>query len=608
MKKYISISLISLALIGLSSCDMDTVNPSAMDSKQVYTTPELAEQAILASLEPLTGDGALRRITRYGGANSDCEWENGTDASKSGTAKFDATNYATSPSNTELNKLSGGASSSYYAQLYKSIERTTVAIKNLEANMDDNSSLKELYGEALTLRALYYFELIKYYGDVPMRFDETTSTNVYLPRTSRDDIIIRLLDDLKIAEQYVAWPNASKYTKSTERVSKSFTKGLRARIALHACGYALRDKNGVADYSKSTRPELSETNMMQIVKDECLDVINNHPSKLADLDFKKNFTNLCEDVTTAGLESLWEFPYSDTRGQLLYAYAPKYEATTATSAKTVKVAGANYGGQVCVVPSFFYTWDKRDSRRDITCMFNGQKDDVATIAKVTTIYFGKVRYEWMKRTQTSQDDGVNVQFMRLADIYLMAAEAINALDNNQTNAWTYMEPVVKRSCSTSLVNELKTKYTASQDAFQKGIIEQRGYEFAGEMIRKFDLIRWGIIDEKLAETKTLMTHLQNRTDEFADLPEKIYYKVNDQDQSLMEFYGKEHGESDDNAPTGGWTNTSWLIKDGEPIITNDNIKGIYIVDKPSLHCLWPIPAAVISADISGQLNNRYLGF
>jgi len=607
MKKYISISLIALALVGISSCDMDTINPSAMDSRQVYTTPELAEQAVLASLEPLTNDGALRRITRYGSANNDCEWENGTDATKDGTAKFNATNYNTRPDNTELNKMSSSASSSYYAQLYKCIERATIAINNLAANMGDNNSLQQLYGEALTLRALYYFELIKYYGDVPMRFEETTSANVYLPRTSRDDIIIRLLDDLKIAEDYVAWPNASNYTKSTERVSKSFTKGLRARIALHACGYALRDNNGTADFSKSTREELSESKMMQIVKDECLDVINNHPSKLASLDFKKNFTNLCEDVTTAGLESLWEFPFSDSRGQFLYAYAPTYQATTATSAKTVKVAGAKYGGQICVMPSFYYTWDKRDSRRDITCMFYGQTDDEATIGKVNTLYFGKVRYEWMKRTTTSQDDGVNVQFMRLADIYLMAAEAINALDNNQTSAWSYMEPVVKRSCSSALVNELKTKYTASQTAFQEGIVEQRGYEFAGEMIRKFDLIRWGIIDEKIAETKAMMTRLQNRTGEFNDLPEKIYYKVNE-DKSSMTIYGKEHGETDAGAPTGGWTSTSWLTKDDSPIITTDNINGICVVTSPKLHCLWPIPAAVISADLSGQLNNHYLGF
>ena len=605
MKKYISISLMAAALVGISSCDMDTTNPSAMDGAQVYTTPALAEQAVLASLEPLTGDGALRRITRYGGANSDSEWENGADATKA-DAKYDATDYSTSPSNTELNKTSSGASSAYYAQLYKSIERATVAINNLAANMGSNTQLQYSYGEALTLRAFYYMELIKYYGDVPMRFEETTSTNAYLPRSSRDDILIRLLEDLKTAEAYVPWPNGSSATQSTERVSKSFTKGLRARAALYACGYALRDNNGTADYSKSTREELSEDKMMQIVKDECLDIINNHPSKLANLAFIDNFKNLCADVTTAGKESIWEFPYNDSRGQLLYAYAPRHETTSTTADPNIAVSGAKYGCQVCVLPSFYYTWDKRDARRDITCMFYGYADMKPTITKITNIYFGKLRYDWMKRAITSQDDGVNVQFMRLADIYLMAAEAINALDGDPNAAWQYMEPVVARSCSSDLVNELKTKYTASKEAFQNGIVEQRGYEFAGEMMRKFDLIRWGIIDEKMEEAKATMKRLQNRTDEFADLPEKIYYLVNG---STMELYGLEHGDTDDEGKTkAGWTNTGWIVSSGNPRITTANIDGIFTVDKPSLHCNWPIPQAVISADITGSLNNNYLGY
>lgn len=48
----------------------------------------------------------------------------------------------------------------------------------------------------------------------------------------------RLLNDLLIAQDYVGWPNENSFTKSTERVSQTFTKGLRARIALFAAGYS----------------------------------------------------------------------------------------------------------------------------------------------------------------------------------------------------------------------------------------------------------------------------------------------------------------------------------------------------------------------------------
>lgn len=84
------------------------------------------------------------------------------------------------------------------------------------------------------------------------------------------------------------------------------------------------------------------------------------------------------------------------------------------------------------------------------------------------------------------DDGVNWQYMRLADVYLMAAEAINALDNDQQTAWNYMKPVLDRALPAAKVEALKTKYTANQEAFFNGIVEQRAFEFAGEMLRKAD--------------------------------------------------------------------------------------------------------------------------
>ena len=115
--------------------------------------------------------------------------------------------------------------------------------------------------------------------------------------------------------------------------------------------------------------------------------------------------------------------------------------------------------------------------------------------------FGKLRYEWMNRIVTSDnDDGINWQYMRLADIYLMAAEAINELDGPSA-AWKYMEPVLNRVLPAAKVSALKTQYTASKTAFFNGIVDQRAFEFAGEALRKCDLVRWGNIDTKMAEAK-----------------------------------------------------------------------------------------------------------
>ena len=91
----------------------------------------------------------------------------------------------------------------------------------------------------------------------------------------------------------------------------------------------------------------------------------------------------------------------------------------------------------------------------------------------------------MNRIVTStNDDGVNWQYMRLADVYLMAAEAINELEGNPANAAQYLKPILDRALPASKVTTYMNQATANHDAFFNAIVEQRAFEFAGESLRK----------------------------------------------------------------------------------------------------------------------------
>ena len=448
------------------------------------------------------------------------------------------------------------------------------------------------------MRAVVYNDLVKAWGDVPARFVPNNPTNVYMPRANKDEIYKQLLADLAEAEQYCYWPKESSITKSTERVSKAFVKGLRARIALYACGYALRGDG----YRRSNDPELSQDKMMQIVKDECIDVINQGSNKLGD--FKSNFVKLCQDNVTAGDESLWEIPFSDGRGRVLYTWGVKHNAKDQYTQQA-------QGGVNGPLPYLYYDYDVDDIRRDITCVpYDWSKEltegkSHQQLRAINKWCFGKLRYEWMKRIVTStNDDGVNWQYMRLADVYLMAAEAVNYLDG-PSSAWQYMKPVLDRALPAEKVAALQAKYTASKEAFQAGIVEQRAFEFAGEALRKADLVRWGIIDEKMAEAKQKLTDLANRQGAYADLPVKIYWKLADNGEDIL-IYGLNHGDTDDqgsNLKAEGYTAKDWFVasKDGSNIITDDYIEGLY-VKQPSLNCLWPIWQTFIDKS-NNMLNN-----
>ncbi|MCW4123669.1 RagB/SusD family nutrient uptake outer membrane protein [Segatella copri] len=598
MKNYIKLSIFSMALVaGLTSCDMEAPTQSTLDGSSVYSVYSLAEAEVMSIHVSFGETNSYRgRFLPYYGLNTDVEVPSGSAPSfaSKNDDKQNLLNYDTSESNGQMN-----TDNNAYAKFYEGIERANLAIEGLRqyGNVANNKNMAQLLGEALTLRAVIYADLTKAWGDVPARFTPNSNDNIYMPRCNRDSIYKVLLADLKEAEDYCYWPNQNSVTKTTERVSKSFVKALRARIALYAGGYGLRGDG----YRLSKDPELAPEKMYQIAKEECEDIINAGYNKLGS--FKENFTKLCQDNVTAGGESIWEIPFSDGRGRVLYTWGVKH-------ASKDQYTQQNQGGVNGPVPYLYYDFDADDARRDITCvpyqwskeLINGKSHQ--ELRKISQWCFGKLRYEWMKRIVTStNDDGVNFQYMRLADVYLMAAEAENQLGNTST-AWNYMEPVLARVLPAAKVNALKAKYCASKDAFQQGIIEQRGFEFAGEQLRKADLVRWGIIDNKMAEAKQKLTDLANRQGAYEGLPDKIYYTL-DTDGETLKLYGLNKGE--DNADkikelkAAGWENKSWFVSNGANIITEDYINGLY-VEQPSTHCLWPIWKTFIDKS-NGYLNN-----
>lgn len=591
----------SIALAGVvTSCDMDAPTQSTLDESSVFSQYSLAESEIMSIHVSFGQTNSYRgRFLPYYGLNSDLETSSGTQPSYSKAMSYDDKNslwaYNTLATNGQMN-----TDNNAYAMFYEGIERANLAIQGIRkyGNIENNRDMAQLLGEALTLRALIYNDLIKAWGDVPARLQPNNADNVYMPRCNRDSIYKVLLADLKEAEDYCYWPNENVITKSTERVSKSFVKGLRARIALYAGGYGLRGDG----YRKSKDPELASDKMYAIAKQECIDIINKHCNTLGS--FEENFKKLCQDNVAAGGESLWEIPFASGRGRVVYTFGIKHQTAD-------QYTSQNQGGANGPLPYLYYDYDKDDIRRDITCIpYQWSKELVdgkayQELRGINKWCFGKLRYEWMKSERAlslgKNDDGVNWQYMRLADVYLMAAEAINALDNDQQTAWNYMKPVLDRALPAAKVEALKAKYTANQEAFFNGIVEQRAFEFAGEMLRKADLVRWGIIDEKMAEAKQKLTDLANRAGNYADLPLKLYYK--NEGENIV-VYGLNHGDTDEEgAALEGYSSKQWFIdsKTNANLLTEDYINGLY-VGTPSLNCLWPIWQTFIEKS-NGLLNN-----
>lgn len=593
MKKLIYKSLIALSLVvATTSCDLDVDSKSSAGSESIFNTFGLAEKAVMGIHQSFGETNSYRgRFLPYYGINSDLEWINNMDPTKiADDGKYELTTYATRPTNSQMN-----TDNNAWAKFYEGIERANMCIDGLRTygNVETDDDMAHLLGEALTLRAVLYLDLVKGWGDVPARFAPVTPENVYVAKSDRDVIYKQLLADLKEAEDMVAWPNESKFTTTTERVNKAFVKGLRARIALYAGGYSQR-KDGIR---LSTDPDLSREKMYTIARDECLDIINKNSNTLGS--FYQNFKSLCEDKVIAGDESIWEIPFSAGRGRVLYTFGVKHQEKDQYTEQA-------QGGVNGPLPHLFYDYDVEDVRRDITCVpyewgkaaeVNQKMRSQQQLRSLKSWCFGKLRYEWMGRIVTStNDDGVNWQYMRLADVYMMAAEAINEL-STPADAAPYLKPILDRALPAAKVTAYMAKATANKQAFFDAIVEQRGFEFAGESLRKADLIRWNLLKTKLDEAKQKMQQLINREGPYADLPEKLYYKIDETDNETLIIYGLNHGETDTEGKRlvdeEGYESTIWIKRyvneKGEVVdkLPDNLIEALY-QKNPDENQYWPI--------------------
>ena len=93
--------------------------------------------------------------------------------------------------------------------------------------------MKRYLGEALVLRSMGYFELLRWWGDIPFKDEPSKSdlSNVYMNKTDKDIAYAAIVKDMQEAIEYLPWlGEESEY--NCERITKGFAKGLLARIAL----------------------------------------------------------------------------------------------------------------------------------------------------------------------------------------------------------------------------------------------------------------------------------------------------------------------------------------------------------------------------------------
>ncbi|WP_264553579.1 RagB/SusD family nutrient uptake outer membrane protein [Flavobacterium sp. N2038] len=601
------IIIAGLIIAGLfSSCQEDYLDApakSTLDEALIFSDPGMAKSAVDGIKIPFGDQNGHRgRFLSYYGFNTDVEWFNSSESTSDDKPALSVYDAKSTNSQMDFDAPPTGGGNPW-TSMYSGIERANICIRGLRQYGDPRpgTELGYLLGEALTLRAIYYADLTKAHGDVPARFEPVTSATIYLPKSNRDVIYKQIISDLGEAATLVPWPNETTATSSVERVNKAFVKGLRARLALVASGFQ-QYPDGVR---RSSDPELSVANMYALALAETRSVIASGTAHL-ETTFETLWKKYNQENIQAGGESLWEIPFGDGRGRMLFSFAVKHAANDQFHAN-----GNNRGGTAGPLPFIFYDYDQQDTRRDVTCVpytygtpVNGiAKQELAVINKWC---FGKYRYEWMTRRVTSDnDDGVNKIYMRYAEVLLIAAETANELEGPGAAA-PYLKEIRRRAFPAASHGEKVDNYVGqltSKEAMFNAIVNENKYEFTGEMERKQALIRWNLLKIKLDEAKQKMFDLQSRSGDYATVPVNLYYKYKEDNQTLI-IYGLNRGENTnpgvdytfyvDSKGAGAWN-----------VLTESKINSLYKLGvDPNTRQFWPIWQKVINAS-NGQLVNDY---
>jgi hypothetical protein len=429
-KQNIVFSIIGAVFMLLATSCSDFLQVSSvslLQDKEVYSNPDSANQAIASIYDIIGQNNSYRnRLWLQMGLNTDIEYRPGwADSAKIADSKADdcLALYSSTPSLAEGYNNSDAANP--WSRIYQGIERANLAIAGIReyGQPASGNDMGQLLGEALTMRAFFYYDLIKWWGDVPARFTPVGKDDIYLPKSDRNVIYDQLIMDLQEAATLLSGPNA-KYTASTTRVSKDAARGLLARICLSAAGYSMRPIAGTSDSEiKISVSDTRRTELYTIARKACKDIITDGNYKL-DSSFKNIFYEQCQDIRTHGREVIWQLPYyMGVRVRMIYNFGLPRDADNIFTKSTI-------GGQFKIIPSFFYDYNVNDTRRSITVVpYKVAKNSTLNVMEqsissgILGFNIGKWRAEWIKTPISGTDDGVSPIVLRYADVLLMFAEA-----------------------------------------------------------------------------------------------------------------------------------------------------------------------------------------
>jgi len=341
-----------------------------------------------------------------------------------------------------------------WSAIYNAISKANLVIEKapqIEQGITEQQR-QEYIGQALFLRAFHYYNLVKLWGGVPLITETIKSTDpseVRIPRNSREEVYAQIITDLEMALEMLPDTYGNDASVNKARATKGAANALLSKV-----------------YAQKPAPDYAAV----------LDYANAVINSSANYQLLDNFDFLFDGNHYNNSESIIEIQYL---GGDEGTWGPQLQLPPSISGDTWRKF---------VTPSVdlvaAYDSENDQIRKNATILFEAAPwiDEYWGNEINTSIPFA---YKWRNASGWASAD--NVYLLRLADIMLMKAEALNELGSTSEAA-----DVVNIIRERVELPPLTAAETASTESMRDAILKERRLELALEAERWSDLVRYNV--------------------------------------------------------------------------------------------------------------------
>ena len=388
-----------------------------------------------------------------------------------------------------------------WKELYLGIRDANNVIANVPEIEMDEELKNRIIGEAKFLRALNYFNLVRCFGEVPLRTQPVEAGDDQgLPVSSIVEIYDVIIEDLNFAANHCWGRNETRgnYTNDLGRATNTSAHAILAKVYTRIASSKRTASEGVLGNDLYLEFPESYVNYYQYAKDECDSAISGLGFNLSGS--LEEWVSIFDADNGNNPEMIFDVQGSSLSGQ-------GTAVSNIFSPRNAGLSGSGFGGTNKLKPLFINNRiDKFDNRyqnsiitqyETSTRIFNVNPWSTGYIPTNTETgnTLGTLWQIWTAKyidseATTEYTSRQNWHIIRLADVYLMRAEANAEISSNPAAANDDINTLRNR------VEMSDIDYSAfTMNSFREELLKERAVELYMEGHRFFDLTRFGVYDE-----------------------------------------------------------------------------------------------------------------